>query len=257
MIRLRKNNELELMKISGKVVGEILHDLAEFVKPGISTMDINKFVEDRIYKEDMYPTFLGYNGFPAGACVSINEEIVHGIPDENRILSEGDIVSIDIGATYKGYISDAARTYPVGEISEEARMLIDACEKSFFAGLKCCTENNKLSDIGNAVQESAEGDGYSVVREFVGHGVGTKLHEDPQIPNYGKPGRGPKLLSGMVLAIEPMVNVGSYEAKVLIDNWTAVTKDGKLSAHYENTVVITSGMPEVITLDDRDRREER
>ena len=256
MIYLRKQNEIELMKITGKVTGRILHDLAEFVKPGISTMDVNKFVEDQIFAEGMTPTFLGYNGFPAGACISINDEIVHGIPDEKRILEEGDIVSIDIGATYKGYISDAARTYPVGEISAEARRLIDVCEKSFFAGLKCCTENNKLSDIGNAVQETAENAGYSVVRDFVGHGVGTSLHEDPQIPNYGNPGRGPKLIRGMALAIEPMINEGSYDTEIQLNNWTAVTVDGKLSAHYENTVVITEGKPEVITLDERDIRGE-
>ena len=256
MIQLKKPKEIELMKISGKVTGAILHDLAEFIKPGISTMDINKFVEERIYKEEMYPTFLGYNGFPAGACVSINDEIVHGIPDETRVLNEGDIVSVDIGATYKGWISDAARTYPVGEISNEAKRLIDVTEKSFFAALMCCTEENKLSDIGNAVQKVAEEAGYSVVRDFVGHGVGSKLHEDPQVPNYGVPGRGPKLHRGMALAIEPMVNIGSYEAEVLLNNWTTVTKDGKLSAHYENTVIITDGKPEIITLDERDNRGE-
>lgn len=252
MIQLKKQNEIKLMKISGKVVGQILHDLAGFVKPGISTMDIDKYVEDRIRSENMYPTFLGYNGFPGSACVSINDEIVHGIPSEDRILRDGDIVSIDIGATYEGWISDAARTYPVGDISDDAAKLIDICKDSFFAGLKCCTEKNKLSDIGNAVQKVAEGAGFSVVRDFVGHGVGTKLHEDPQIPNYGKAGRGPKLLSGMVLAIEPMINEGSYEAEVQQNNWTTVTIDGKLSAHYENTVVITDGEPEVITLDERE-----
>ena len=256
MIQLKKPKEIELMKKSGKVTGAILHDLAEIIKPGISTMDINKFVEDRIYKEDMYPTFLGYNGFPAGACVSINDEIVHGIPSEERILKEGDIVSVDIGATYQGFISDAARTYPVGEISEEAQRLIDITRESFFAAVKCCTEENKLSDIGNAVQEVAENAGFSVVRDLVGHGVGAKLHEDPQIPNYGEPGRGPKLHRGMALAIEPMVNIGSYDTEVQLDNWTTVTKDGKLSAHYENTVLITDGKPEIITLDERDDRGE-
>ena len=256
MIHLRKQKEIELMKISGLVTGSILHELIEFIKPGISTMDINDYVEKRILGEGMYPTFKGYNGFPAGACVSVNDEIVHGIPSEQRILTEGDIVSVDIGATYEGYISDAARTYPVGEISKEAKNLIDVCENSFFAGLKCCTESNYLSDIGNAVQEVAEKAGYSVVRDFVGHGVGTNLHEDPQIPNYGKPGRGPKLNKGMALAIEPMINIGSYEAKVQLNNWTAVTIDGMLSAHYENTVVITDGKPEVITLDERDKRGE-
>ena len=181
-------------------------------------------------------------------CVSLNEEIVHGIPDRKRILQEGDIVSIDVGATYKGYTSDAARTYPVGNISDEAQHLIDATRDSFFAGIEFAKVGNRLSDISHAVQAKAEKEGFSVIRDFVGHGVGRELHEDPQIPNYGKAGRGPRLVDGMVLAIEPMVAVGTYETETLLNNWTAVTADGKLSAHYENTVAITENGPEVLTL---------
>ena len=196
----------------------------------------------------MTPTFKGYGGFPGNVCVSLNEEIVHGIPDRERILQEGDIVSIDVGATYKGYTSDAARTYPVGKISEEAQRLIDATRDSFFAGIEFAKVGNRLSDISHAVQAKAEREGFSVIRDFVGHGVGRELHEDPQIPNYGKAGRGPRLVEGMVLAIEPMVAVGTYETETLLNNWTAVTADGKLSAHYENTVAITENGPEVLTL---------
>jgi methionyl aminopeptidase len=200
----------------------------------------------------MTPTFLGYNGFPASACVSINEEIVHGIPDAGRILAEGDIVSVDIGATYKGYVSDAARTYPVGTVTESSQHIMDICKESFFCGLEHCKIGSRLSDISNAIQVRAEAEGFSIVRDFVGHGVGRKMHEDPQVKNYGKPGKGPKLLKGMALAIEPMINEGDYDTEVLLNNWTVVTIDGKLSSHYENTVVITDGQPLVITLDERE-----
>ena len=196
----------------------------------------------------MIPTFKGYGGFPASACVSVNEEVVHGIPSKERILREGDIVSVDVGSTYKGYVSDAARTYGVGNISAEARRLIKATEASFFEGLKFCKVGYRLSDISHAIQVSAEGEGYGVIRDFVGHGVGKEMHEDPQIPNYGKPGRGPRLAAGMVFAIEPMITQGSYDVDVLLNDWTVVTVDGKLSAHYENTVVITDGEPELLTL---------
>ncbi|MDR0817321.1 MAG: type I methionyl aminopeptidase [Clostridiales Family XIII bacterium] len=252
MIYLKTPDEISLMVTSGKVTGSILYELKELIRPGISTLDIDKFVTSRIRKAGMEPTFLGYNGFPASACVSINEEIVHGIPEAERILAEGDIVSVDVGATYKGYVSDAARTYPVGAVSQGAQHIIDTCEESFFDGLAYCRVGYKLSDISHAIQAKAEAEGFSVVRDFVGHGVGKKMHEDPQIKNYGKPGKGPKLLSGMALAIEPMINEGLYDTDVLLNNWTAVTIDGKLSAHYENTVVITDGEPLVITLDERE-----
>ena len=248
MIIIKSQDEISLMRESGKVTGYILKELENFIKPGISTMDINEFVESTILKNKMIPTFKGYGGFPASACVSVNEEVVHGIPSKERILREGDIVSVDVGSTYKGYVSDAARTYGVGNISAEARRLIKATEASFFEGLKFCKVGYRLSDISHAIQVSAEGEGYGVIRDFVGHGVGKEMHEDPQIPNYGKPGRGPRLAAGMVFAIEPMITQGSYDVDVLLSDWTVVTVDGKLSAHYENTVVITDGEPELLTL---------
>ena len=248
MIIIKSQQEIELMRESGKVTGKILRELEDFIKPGISTMDVDKFVEDTIRAHGMIPAFKGYGGFPGSACVSINEEIVHGIPKKDRILREGDIVSVDIGCIYKGYNSDAARTYAVGKISPTAQRLIDAAKESFFEGLKFCKVGYRLSDVSHAIQKRVEEDGFGVIRDFVGHGIGRELHEDPQIPNYGKPGRGPRLAKGMVLAIEPMISEGTYEVEVLLDNWTAVTLDGKLAAHYENTVVITDGEPELLTL---------
>ena len=225
MIIIKSDSEIELMRESGKVTGYILKELENIVKPGLSTADINHFVEKTIRGAGMIPTFLGYGGFPASACVSVNEEVVHGIPDKKRILREGDIVSVDVGSTYKGYVSDAARTYPVGQVSEEAQHLIDATRNSFFAGLEFCKVGCRLSDISHAIQSS-----------------------DPQIPNFGKAGRGPRLAKGMVFAIEPMICEGTYDVKTLSNDWTVVTLDGKLSAHYENTVVITDGEPELLTL---------
>ncbi len=248
MIIIKSDQEIALMRESGKVTGTILKELEDFVKPGISTDDINTFVESNIRKAGMIPTFLGYGGFPASACVSINEEVVHGIPDKNRILQEGDIVSVDVGSTYKGYVSDAARTYPVGSVSETAAKLMEATKASFFAGIEYCKVGFRLSDISHAIQVSAEGEGFSVIRDFVGHGVGQNMHEDPQIPNFGRPGRGPRLASGMVFAIEPMICEGTFDVQTLSNDWTVVTLDGKLSAHYENTVVITDGEPELLTL---------
>ncbi len=248
MIIIKSDQEIDIMRESGKVTAHILKELENFIKPGISTMDIDQFVEKTILSNNMIPSFKGYNGFPASACVSINNEVVHGIPDAARFLKEGDIVSVDVGCTYKGYVSDAARTYPVGAISPEAQKLIDATRDSFFEGLKFCRPGYRLSDISHAIQQKAESEGFSVIRDFVGHGVGRAMHEEPQIPNYGKPGRGPRLARGMVFAIEPMINQGTFEVDVLADNWTVVTLDGKLSAHYENTVVITDDEPELITL---------
>ena len=248
MIIIKSKDEIELMRESGKVTGEVLNALNDFIKPGMSTLDIDRFVEETIRKHNMYPTFKGYGGFPGSACVSVNEEIVHGIPYKDRILKEGDIVSVDVGSTYKGYVSDAARTYPVGEISEEAQKLIRVTRESFFEGIQYAKVGYRLSDISHAIQQKAESEGFSVIREFVGHGVGRDLHEDPQIPNYGKPGKGPRLQSGMVFAIEPMIAVGTYEVDALDNDWTVVTRDGKLSAHYENTVVINDGEPELLTL---------
>lgn len=248
MIIIKSAQEIEMMRESGKVTGKILRELEDFIKPGISTMDIDKFVEDTIRAHGMIPSFKGYGGFPGSACVSVNEVVVHGIPSKNKILREGDIVSVDVGSIYNGYHSDAARTYGVGKISPQAQRIIDAARDSFFEGLKYCKVGCRLSDVSHAIQEKVESEGFGVIRDFVGHGIGSDLHEDPQIPNYGKAGRGPRLAAGMVFAIEPMITEGTYEVDVLLDNWTVVTQDGKLSAHYENTVVITDGEPELLTL---------
>ncbi|MCB6992303.1 type I methionyl aminopeptidase [bacterium 210820-DFI.6.37] len=248
MIIIKSEQEIDIMRESGKVTGKILRELEDFIKPGISSMDIDRFVETTIREHGMIPTFKGYGGFPASACVSINEEVVHGIPSKKRKLKEGDIVSVDVGSTYRGYVSDAARTYAVGKIDPEAQRLIDATRDSFFEGLKFCKVGYRLSDISHAIQVKAESEGYGVIRDFVGHGVGREMHEEPQIPNYGKPGRGPRLAKGMVFAIEPMITQGTYEVETLLNNWTVVTLDGKLAAHYENTVVITDGEPELLTL---------
>ena len=248
MIIIKSDEEIELMRTAAKVTGKILHDLADFIKPGISTYDIDRFVETRILEAGMTPTFKGYGGFPAAACTSVNEEVVHGIPSKNRILKEGDIVSVDTGATYKGYASDAARTYPVGKVSEEAARLIRVTEECFFKALPYGKVGNRLSDISHAVQEHAEAHGFGVIRDYVGHGIGRTLHEDPQIPNYGKAGHGPRLEKGMVFAVEPMITEGTYECEVLENDWTVVTLDNGYAAHYENTFVITDGEPEILTL---------
>lgn len=248
MIIIKSKQEIDIMREAGKVTGQVLKELEDFIKPGVSTMEIDSFVENFIRSKGMIPSFKGLYDFPGSACVSINEEVVHGIPSEDRILQEGDIVSVDVGSTYKGYCSDAARTYAVGEISDEARHLIETAKESFFAGMEFCKVGCRLSDVSHAIQTKVENEGFSVIRDYVGHGIGRDMHEDPQIPNFGKPGRGPRLTEGMVFAIEPMIAVGSYETDVLLDDWTVVTVDGKYAAHYENTVVITDGEPELLTL---------
>ena len=248
MIIIKSKREIDLMREPCKVTGEILRDLSDFIKPGISTQDINAYVEERIAHYNMKPTFKGYSGFPAGACVSVNEEVIHGIPSKDRIIKEGDIVSVDTGATYKGYNSDAARTYAVGEISKEYAKLIEVTEQSFYEGIKYAMVGYRIHDVGHAVQTYAEKNGMGVVRDFTGHGTGSKLHEDPQIPNYGKPGTGARIAPGMTLAVEPMLSLGTYEVRVLSNDWTVVTIDGKASAHYENTILITDGEPEILTL---------
>lgn len=249
MIIIKSKHEIQLMRESGKVTGWILNELSNVIKPGISTFEIDSFVEKSITGAGMQPTFKGYQGYPASACVSVNEEVVHGIPDKKRILQEGDIVSVDIGATHKGYVSDCARTYGVGQISDEMQRLIDSAKKGFYEGIKYCKPGQRLSDIGHAIQKSVEADGYGVVRELVGHGVGSNMHEDPQIPNYGRAGRGPRLQEGMTFAIEPMITKGTHHVVTLKDGWTVVTLDRKPAAHYENTLVITEGEPELLTLE--------
>lgn len=248
MIVIKSKREIDLMREPCKVTGEILRDLQGYIKPGMSTQDINAYVEDRIAHYKMKPTFKGYGGFPAGACVSVNEEVIHGIPAKDRILEEGDIVSVDTGATFHGYNSDAARTYAVGEISSENKKLIEVTEQSFYEGIKYAMEGFKIHDIGHAVQAYAEKNGMGVIRDYTGHGTGSQLHEDPQIPNYGKPGTGARIVPGMTLAIEPMLSLGTYDVRVLSNDWTVVTLDGKSSAHYENTILVTEGEPEILTL---------
>lgn len=248
MIVIKSKREIELMREPCKVTAELLRDLESFVKPGMSTLDISEFVDRRITSHGMHPTFKGYGGFPAAACVSVNEEVIHGIPAGDRKLKEGDIVSVDVGATYKGYNSDAARTYAVGNISEEDQKLIDVTRQSFFEGIKYAMEGYRIHDIGHAVQEYVEGFGMGVVRDYTGHGTGSKLHEDPMIPNYGKPRTGARIERNMTLAVEPMITLGTYEVRTLANDWTVVTLDGRKSAHYENTILVTDGEPEILTL---------
>ncbi len=248
MIVIKSKREIELMREPCKVTAELLRDLEDFIKPGVSTQDISDFVDKRITSHGMHPTFKGYGGFPAAACVSVNEEVIHGIPTKSRKLKEGDIVSVDVGATYKGYNSDAARTYPVGSISAEDQKLIDVTRQSFFEGIKYAMEGYRIHDIGHAVQEYVERFGMGVVRDYTGHGTGSKLHEDPMIPNYGKPKTGARIERNMTLAIEPMITLGTYEVRTLANEWTVVTLDGRKSAHYENTILVTDGEPEILTL---------
>lgn len=250
MIIIKSDREIALMREAGKVTGEILRELSDYIKPGITTFDINAYVEDKIAHYKMIPTFKGYGGFPAGACVSVNEEIVHGIPSKKRKLYEGDIVSVDTGATYRGYVSDAARTYSVGEIDDSAKKLIDVTKQSFFEGIKYAKVGFRLHDIGEAIQRYAEANGMGVIREYLGHGLGKNLHEDPPVPNYKDEGMspGPHLKQNMVIAIEPMLSIGSYGTLTMDNDWTVITDDNSLSAHYENTVVINDGEPELLTL---------
>ena len=248
MIIIKSKQEIELMREAGKVAGQILKDVEALIKPGIATIEIDRFVEKAVKNAKMTAAEKGYCGYPASVCVSINEEVVHGIPSKKRILREGDIVSLDLVVENHGYMADAARTYGVGRISAEAQHLIDTVEEAFFKGMAFAKEGYRLSDISNAIQSTVESEGFSVIRDFVGHGIGNSMHEDPQIPNYGKPGKGPRLQRGMTIAVEPMICQGSYEVDVLLDDWTAVTVDGGLAAHYENTVVITDGEPELLTL---------
>ena len=247
-VTIKSAREIELMREAGRLLAEVHEEMAAFIKPGISTKDIDKLGEKLIREKGCIPNFLNYHGYPASVCVSVNDEVVHGIPNKHRILQEGDIVSLDAGLIYKGYHSDAARTYGVGTISKEAQQLIDVTRQSFFEGIKYAKAGNRLHDISNAIAAYAESFGYGVVRDLVGHGIGTELHEDPQIPNFKQARRGIKLLPGMTLAIEPMINAGTWEVCWLDDEWTVVSEDGSLSAHYENTVLITDGEPEILTL---------
>ena len=247
MIIIKSKQELDLMREAGKVCGQILRDLKDLIKPGISTLEIDRFVEKTVREHGMTAAEKGYCGYPASVCVSINDEVVHGIPSKKRHLKEGDIVSCDLVVEYKGYMADAARTYPVGQVSPEAAHLIETAERAFFNGIAFAKPGYRLQDISHAIQQTVEGEGFGVIRDFVGHGIGSEMHEDPQIPNVGKAGKGPRLQPGMTLAIEPMITQGTWEVDILEDDWTAVTLDGGLAAHYENTVVITDGEPELLT----------
>lgn len=239
MITIKSSREIELMKEAGRIVALAHQEVEKHVKPGVTTLELDQIVEKVIRKNGATPSFKGYGGFPGSACTSVNDQVVHGIPSNKVILKEGDIISIDIGAYYKGYHGDSAWTYPVGTIDDETRQLLEVTKQSLFEGLKQAKAGNRLTDISHAIQTYAESFGYSVVREFVGHGLGKQLHEDPQIPNFGPSGRGTLLKAGMTFAIEPMINEGRKEVKVLRDNWTAVTIDGKRSAHYEHSILVT------------------
>jgi methionyl aminopeptidase len=247
VIVCKSAGELERMQRVGRLVGEVLIELSAAVKPGISTGDLDELAERRIVAAGATPAFKGYHGYPATICASINDEVIHGIPSGRRVLEEGDIIAIDVGASLDGYYGDSAITLPVGHVSEEAARLLRVTEESLFKAIDRVRPGGRVSDVSHAVQQHVEAFGFSVVREFVGHGIGRQMHEEPQVPNYGQPGRGPRLTEGMVLAIEPMVNAGKPAVKVLSDGWTAVTRDKSLSAHFEHTVAVTSGEPWILT----------
>jgi methionyl aminopeptidase len=247
MIIVKSEREIELMRKAGKIVSSVFRTLKPLLIPGISTKELDEIAEKTIRDQGAYPTFKGYGGFPGAICISLNDTLIHGIPSSKIILKEGDIVSLDVGATYQGYCGDACRTYPVGKISEKAAHLIKITEESFWHGIELVREGAFLGTISHAIQEYNELHGYSLPRDYAGHGIGSQLHEDPSIPNYGKAETGPRLLSGMCLAIEPMVAMGKHQTRVLPDGWTVKMRDGKLSAHYENTIVVTKDGCEVLT----------
>lgn len=246
MIQLKNREQLELMRQAGRITGEALLKAGEAVREGVTTRKLDGIIRAYIESCGAIPSFLGYGGFPSSACISVNDEVIHGIPSD-RVLQEGDIVKIDVGACYRGYHGDSARTFPVGRVSAEAKRLITATRDSFYKAIEKAVPGNRLGDIGHAVESHVTEFGYSVVRQYVGHGIGRSLHEQPDVPNYGKPGHGPRLMRGMVLAVEPMVNVGAPEVRVLQNGWTVVTVDGSLSAHFEHTVAITEDGPVLLT----------
>ena len=249
MIVLKTNRELSLMREACRISAGALRVAGEAVQPGVTTEEIDRIAYEYIIKQGAKPNFLNYNGFPATACISINDEVIHGIPSKKRVIKEGDIVSIDLGAVLDGYNGDNAATFAAGKISPEAERLINTTRESLYKGIEAAVAGGRIGDISSAVQKYCEERGFSVVRDFVGHGIGTKLHEDPAVPNYGTPGRGVRLLPGMTLAIEPMINAGGYEVRQLSDGWTVKTKDGSLSAHFEHTVAITNDGPKILTVE--------
>lgn len=248
MVSIKSEREIELMREAGKILASVLDELGKALKPGMSTFEVDQLGDHMIRSYGCIPSFKNYNGYPASICVSVNDEVVHGIPKKHRLLKEGDIVSLDAGVIYKGYHSDAARTYGIGEISQEAEQLITVTKQCFFEGIKFAKAGNHLNDISAAIQSYAESFGFGVVRDLVGHGIGSHLHEDPEVPNFSRKRRGVRLRPGMTLAVEPMINAGRYDVSWLEDNWTVVTDDGSLSAHYENTILITEGEPEILSL---------
>ena len=252
MIQLKNPDQIKIMREAGRITGEALLVAREHVREGISTKELDTLIRKHIEKCGAKPSFLGYCGFPGSACISINDEVIHGIPSEKKILREGDIVKIDVGAFYKGYHGDSARTIPVGKVSDEAMKLIETTRNSFFCGVEALKIGNRIGDVGHAIQSCVEKEGFSVVRKYIGHGIGRDLHESPDVPNYGTAGRGTRLCAGMVIAIEPMVNVGTEEVYELADGWTVKTRDSSLSAHYENTVALTSDGVIITTLVDKD-----
>jgi methionyl aminopeptidase len=250
MIVLKTSRELAAMRDAGRIAARALKLAGEAVEPGVSTWEIDRIVRSYIEGQGAIPSTLGYGGFPASSCISVNDVVIHGIPSKSKLIKEGDIVSIDICATYEGYVGDTAFTYPCGDVSEQALALMNATRESLYEGFKAAKAGARIGDVGSAVQRYVEARGYSVVRDFVGHGVGAKMHEDPSVPNYGTPGRGVRLLPGMTFTIEPMVNQGVKEVKTLEDGWTTVTADGKLSAHFEHSIAITPDGPVILTLPD-------
>ena len=254
-VKIKTLHEIELMREAGRILALVHENLAKEIKPGMSTLDIDRLGEEMIRSYGCIPSFKNYCGYPASICVSVNEEVVHGIPNAKRILQEGDIVSLDAGVIYKGYHSDAARTIGVGEISKEAQLLIERTRMSFFEGMKKAVAGNHLHDISNNIASYAESFGYGVVRDLVGHGIGSQLHEEPEIPNFRKRTRGIKLRPGMTLAVEPMINIGTHEVLWLDDEWTVISEDFSLSAHYENTILIKEGKPELLTLTETEKAE--
>lgn len=252
MIQLKNSAQISAMMEAGRITGEALLVAREHVREGVSTKELDTCIRNYIEKCGAKPSFLGYSGFPASACISINDEVIHGIPSKNRVLKEGDIVKIDVGAFYKGFHGDSARTIAVGNVSDEAARLIKVTRDSFFAGVAAVKTGNRMGDVGSAIQNCVEGAGFSVVKRYIGHGVGHELHESPDVPNFGTAGRGVRLCAGMTLAIEPMVNVGSEEVFEMPDGWTVKTRDGSLSAHYENTIALTSEGVIITTLVDRE-----
>ena len=251
MIVIKSKEEVEIIAKACEVTGQILKELPNVIHAGMSTWELDQWIENYIIKHGQIPAFKGYGGFPATACISVNEELIHGIPSKKKIIHEGDIVSVDLGTIYKDFYSDAARTFSVGKVSDIDERLIKTAEESFWAGIKFAREGNRLGDISHEIQRYVEAAGFSVIRDYVGHGVGRDMHEDPPVPNYGKAGHGPKLVPGMVLAIEPMIAEGDYDVEVLDNDWTVVMCDGSNSAHYENTIVITEAEPRVLTCFDR------